>query len=133
MAKSGNKSARLRRSVIGVVVSYAIAIQSIIAGFPGIALAAGADESLPAFELCHGLNGDQSGPGAPAGLLGRIGGDHCMFCDAGSHIALGAPRLDIYHRVDVDFRTVDWALDRRNLSISYKYSIAQPRGPPPSV
>jgi hypothetical protein len=130
IAKYGSKCGRLRRSVIGIVVSYAVAIQSIITGFPGIAVPVNADENLPALELCHGLNGDQSGPAAPAGLPGHTGGSHCIFCYAGSHLAVCAPPR-LYHHILGDFRTVDWALDTRYLSFSHDYLIAQPRGPPP--
>src|SRR5437660_82721 len=97
MAKYSNKSARMRRCVIAIVISYAVAIQSIIAGFPGIALPGGADENVSVFELCHGLNGDQNLPSTPSGIPGHIGGNHCIFCYAGSHVALGSPPPDVYH------------------------------------
>jgi hypothetical protein len=134
MAKNGNKSERLRRGVIGIVVSYAVAIQSLLVGFAGILQPASADESFSAFELCHGLNGAQSAPGAPNGVPGHVGGNHCIFCYAGSHLAAGAPPPPrLYHRLDVEIRTVDWTSNTLRLSFSHNYSIAQPRGPPPSA
>jgi hypothetical protein len=129
----GNKFERLRRRVIGIVVSYAVAIQTLFVGFAGLPLPASADETSPAFELCHGLNGVQDKSGSPGGALGHVGGSHCIFCYAGSHLALGAPPSRLYHRVDVQIRTVDWTLNTRRLSFSHNYLIAEPRGPPPSA
>jgi hypothetical protein len=52
MAKYGNRSGRLLRRVTGIVVSYAVALQSLFIGFAGSPQPASADQALPAFELC---------------------------------------------------------------------------------
>ena len=133
MAKCGDKSKRLLRPLIGVIVSYAVAIQAILVGFAGLALPASATENSSAFALCHGLNGVQDAPGSPAGPLGHVGGNHCIFCYAGSQLAVNARPLRLFNHVDIEIRTIDWTLNTRRLSFSYNYSIAQPRGPPLSA
>jgi hypothetical protein len=55
MAKYGNKSGRLLRRATGIVVSYAIALQSLFIGFAGSPQSATIDQGLPAFEGCGSI------------------------------------------------------------------------------
>jgi hypothetical protein len=125
MIKFG-KSERLWRPLIGIVVAYAVAAQSLliaIGGFQPIAQASGA----PAFELCiH----DAQGAPPPAGIPGHPGCSHCIFCFAGSHHAVISSSPGLLTRVDVaivDGVRLAAAQVPPRLSA---HSIASPRGPP---
>jgi hypothetical protein len=131
MAISGHKSKRFWRGVIGIIVSYAVALQTLFIGFAGSAQAA--DKGLSAFELCHGLNGVQNTSDSPSGQLGHVVGNHCIFCYAGSNLAVDTSPPRLCHLLNVQVQTVRWPFYIRHLSSSDNYSIAQPRGPPPSA
>src|ERR1700730_4879359 len=80
---------RLWRRLTGVVVIYALVLQSLFFGLvaaPASALAAG-DGGFPAFELCQ--HGPDGAPLAPADVPGHHGDAHCIFCFAGSPHYLG--------------------------------------------
>jgi hypothetical protein len=126
MFRAGTNTRRLWRPVIGIVVAYAVAAQSLliaIGGFQPISPASGA----PAFELCvH----DAQGAPAPADIPSHPGCSHCIFCFAGSqHAVIGSPPA-VFERVNVavidGVRLVAAQIPPR-LSA---HSIANPRGPP---
>jgi hypothetical protein len=128
VTKLTGKSEQFWRSAIGLIVTYAFTIQSLFAGFAGLALPSHTEEGLPAFELC--LNGAHEAPGSPAGLPGDASGSHCILCFAGSPDFLGAPPPYRFHPVDIEIGSVHLPIgDRRLLSVN-DYSIAQPRAPP---
>ena len=125
MVKFG-KSERLWRPLIGIVVAYAVAAQSLLIVLGGFQMIARA-ETAPAFELCvH----DAHGAPAPAGIPGHPRCTHCIFCFAGSQHAVIGPSPGLLTRVDVavvDSVQVAVAQVPPRLSA---HSIASPRGPP---
>lgn len=127
MVRSGI-SKRLWRPLLGAVVAYAVAAQSLLIVFGGFALAARADAGAPGFELC--LHDGQSAPNSSGGAPSHPGCTHCIFCFAGSHHAVAAAPPAFSHRVDVEFVAAPWTSDQRALPRFYAYSIANPRGPP---
>jgi hypothetical protein len=128
MFKSGIKSKRLWRPLIGVVVAYAVAAQSLLVVLGGFSLPAQARDGAPAFELC--LHDGQTAPDLPAGNPGHSGCTHCIFCFAGSHHAVvGAPPV-VVQPVYVEIIQARWAADKHALPHFPAHSIASPRGPP---
>jgi hypothetical protein len=127
MTKLGRGSGRFWRPMIGAVVAYAVAVQSLLIAVGGFALPAHASQGALGFELC--LHDDQSPPELPAGIPDHSGCTHCIFCFAGSHHALiEAPRV-LFHRVSAQIVSDPWPADKRRL-LRLPYSIASPRGPP---
>jgi hypothetical protein len=124
----GRGWARVWRRLVGVVVIYAVVLQSVFLGFAGIAASASTDEGLPAFELC--LNGHQGGPLSPADLPGHHGNTHCIFCFTGTHHASGPPPPFSFQRINLELGNAWWTVDDWRLSDFYEYSRSQPRGPP---
>jgi hypothetical protein len=124
----GIRRGRFWRALIGVVVAYAVAAQSLLIPLGGFALPAEAHENAPTFELC--LHDTQEAPALPARNPGQSGCTHCIFCFAGSHHALvGSPPV-LAHRVDVEFIDAPRVATKRHLPDLPPYSIASPRGPP---
>lgn len=126
MFKRGNK--RLWRPLIGVVVAYALAAQSLLITVGGFAALARADTGAVAFVLC--THNSEGAPAQPPGAPVYPGCNHCIFCFAGSHHAvIGSPTV-----VAVRIRVAD--IDAAPASIAQApprlsaYSIASPRGPP---
>jgi hypothetical protein len=122
----GTKTGRLLRPLIGIVVAYAVAAQSLVIALGGFALPAYADDGAPAFELC--LHDTQSAPALPASNPDHSGCTHCIFCFAGSHHAVIGAALAVFHRVSVTVVVVprlDDGIRRLN-----RYAIANARGPP---
>jgi hypothetical protein len=116
------------RRAIGVLVIYAVLLQSALLGFAGVAASVSGDDSYPAFELC--LNGHQGGPLAPNDLPGHQGDTHCIFCFAGTHFAAGPPPLSSFRRFTLEITSIWWPLDEWRLPDFYDDSSALPRGPP---
>jgi hypothetical protein len=126
------KPERFLRSLIGVVVAYAVAAQSLLIVLGGFALPAHANDGAPAFELClHDAQGNvQAASELPAGNPDQSGCTHCVFCFAGSHHAVIGASLAACYRVGVAIVVVPWMADARSLPPPSPYSIASPRGPP---
>jgi hypothetical protein len=123
------------RRLTGIVVICTLILQSLFFGFvaaPTTALAS-LDDGFPAFELCQ--HGPQGAPVSPADLPGHHGTTHCVFCFAGTHhyLAPGPLPLSLSRQVDLKAENAWWPVDNRHASILSKYSIARPRGPPPSA
>jgi hypothetical protein len=121
-------SRRFLRPLIGVVVAYSVAAQSLLIALGGFTLPAQADDGTPAFELC--LHDGQGAPELPTSNPEHTGSTHCIFCFAGSHhVAIGTPLL-VCHRMYVEgARAPSVGTDER-LPRLPAYSIANPRGPP---
>jgi hypothetical protein len=109
------------RPLIGVVVAYAVAAQSLLIALGGFSLPAHADVAVPGFELC--LHDSQGAPALPAEAPAHPGCSHCIFCFAGSPPVL-------FSRVDVAVIDAPWVADKHSLPRLSAYSIASPRGPP---
>ena len=120
---------RLRRPLLGIVVAYAVAAQSLLLAFGGFAFAAPTDTGAPGFELClHDGQAapDSSGGGAPH----QPGCTHCIFCFAGSHHAVPASPPVLFQRFAAQFVDVSPATDQHLLPRPSDHVIASPRGPP---
>ncbi len=74
------KSQRFLRPLIGIVVAYAVAAQSLLIALGGFSLPGNVGEEAPAFELC--LHDAQDAPELPAGNPDHSGCTHCIFCFA---------------------------------------------------
>lgn len=127
MFKAGTNSRRLWRPLIGILVAYSVAAQSLLIAIGGFQLIAQAN-GAPALELC--VHDEQDHAPAPAGIPTHPGCNHCIFCFAGSqHAVIGSPPV-LFKRLDVAFidgaRLVTAQVPHR-LSA---HSIASPRGPP---
>ena len=77
------------RPLIGVVVAYSVAAQSLLIALGGFTLPAQADDGTPAFELC--LHDGQGAPELPTSNPEHTGCTHCIF--GSHHAAIGAPPL----------------------------------------
>jgi hypothetical protein len=128
MFKFGINSKRLWRPLIGIVVAYAVAAQSLLIALGGFNLAAHAGEAQPTFELC--LHGGQSSPDLPVSVPGHPGCTHCIFCFAGSHHALLSAPPTLLVRRGTDVVDPPWIADTSPLPRLSAHSIANPRGPP---
>ena len=119
--------ARFWRSLLSIVVAYAVAIQSLLIAVAGFSLPADAGQNAPAFELC--LHDTSGAPELPASKSDS-GCTHCIFCFAGAHHAVIGTAPAIFHRIDVAMVVVPWRGDASALARSTRYIIASPRGPP---
>jgi hypothetical protein len=120
--------ARFWRSLLSVVVAYAVAIQSLLIAFAGFSLPANAEQSAPAFELC--LHDASGAPALPAGKSDLPGCTHCIFCFAGAHHAVIGTAPAVFQRVAVAMVVVPWLGDASGVRRLTRYAIANPRGPP---
>ena len=119
--------ARFWRSLLSIVVAYAVAIQSLLIAVAGFSLPADAGQNAPAFELC--LHDTSGAPELPASKPDS-GCTHCIFCFAGAHHAVIGTAPAIFHRIDVAMVVVPWHGDASALARLTRYTIASPRGPP---
>jgi hypothetical protein len=123
--------ARFWRSLLSVVVAYAVAIQSLLIAFAGFSLPADAGQNAPAFELC--LHDASGAPDLPANKPDLSGCTHCIFCFAGEQDAVLGGTPAVFHRVTVAVVIAPWLGHTPGLDRLTRYTIANPRGPPPSV
>ena len=115
------------RRLIAVVLAHAVAVQALLIALGGFSLAANADQSSPAFELCsHDANGATS----PAKFPDHSGCTHCTFCFAGAHHAVIGTARSPFHRVNLAMVVVPWLGDSSGVGRLTRYTIASPRGPP---
>ena len=115
------------RRLIAVVLAHAVAVQALLIALGGFSLAASADQSKPAFELCsHDANGATS----PNKLPDHSGCTHCTFCFAGAHHAVIGTAPSPFHRVNLAVVVVPRLGDSSGLRRLTRYTIASPRGPP---
>lgn len=124
----GKISGRLLRPLIGILVAYAVAAQSLLITLGGFSLPAHAADGAPAFELC--LHDSGGNPELPAGNPDHAGCTHCIFCFAGPHHAVVGAAPVVFDRAYVKVIGVPWAADRRPIPRLRAHSIASPRGPP---
>jgi hypothetical protein len=126
MIKFG-KSERLWRPLIGIVVAYAVATQSLLIAIGGFQLIAHAND-VPALELC--VHDAQGAPAQPADAPANPCCNHCIFCFAGSLHALVGSSPILLGRVDVAVvGGVRFAASQVQPRLP-AHSIASPRGPP---
>jgi hypothetical protein len=129
------RSGRFWRPLVGVVVAYAVAAQSLLIALGGFALPARANDGAPAFALClHDSQGSvQAAPDLPAGDPDHSGCTHCIFCFAGSHHAVIGTSPAVFQRVHVAIVVFRRMADKSGLPQLRPHSIANPRGPPLGV
>ena len=128
MIRLGSGSKRLWRSLIGVVVAYAVAAQSLLIVLAGFSLPAQAKDTSPGFELC--IHDSQGVSELPAGNSHHTGCTHCIFCLAGSHHAVIAAPFVGFHRAYAEVIDTSLVADRQTIHRLPAHSIASPRGPP---
>jgi hypothetical protein len=127
MFKGGMK--QLWRPLIGIVVAYAVAAQSLLIVLGGFSLATRADTATPGFELC--LHDSQTAPALPTDAPVYPGCSHCIFCFAGAHHALIGSAPALVSRAAIAAIDVPLAADKHGPPRLSAYAIASPRGPPP--
>lgn len=120
-------SGRSWRPLIGAIVAFAIAAQTLLIAF-GLTLPARADIGISTFELCQ--HDAQDVPNAPAGDPAAAACSHCIFCFAGSHHAAIGPPAVLFQRVDIGIAATTRAFGRPPPPRLSAHSIASPRGPP---
>ena len=131
MSGLGRNGSRYWRAVLSVVVAYAVAIQSLLIVVAGFSLPADADQNAPAFELC--LHNSSGTPEVPASKPDFSDCAHCIFCFAGAQDAVLGGTPAVFHRVTVAVVIARWLGHTPGLDRLTRYTIANPRGPPPSV
>ena len=114
------------RRLIAVVLAHAVAVQALLIALGGFSLAATADQSKPAFELCsHDANGATS----PAKFPNHSGCTHCTFCFAGAHHAVIGTAPSLFHRVNLAMVVVPWLGDNSGLRRPDTLHDRKPAGP----
>jgi hypothetical protein len=133
MSEFGDIKRRVGRSLLSVVVAYAIAVQSLLIAVAGFSIPAniGLTNSgldAPAYALClH----DRSGTAEqPAGTPDHSGCTHCIFCFAGAHHAVIGAVPVFFDRVTLAVVIVPWLVREPGVLRLVRYVIANPRGPP---
>ena len=121
---------RLWRPFLGVVVAYAIAIQSLLTVLGGFAPAAQIDSAVIGLELCHQ---DAQAPVEVPAKNPDPGCAHCILCFAGAHHAVISTAPAVFHRVNFAMVLVPWLGDLSGLTRPTRHTIASPRGPPLSA
>ena len=126
-ASNGRRS-RLWRPLLGIVVAYAVAAQSLLIALGGFSLPGQAIDGPPTFELC--LHDSQGAAQPPAGIPDHSGCTHCIFCFAGAHHAVVDSAPEMARRIVVTaVETPRLLIDRGPSRLPF-YAIAHPRGPP---
>jgi hypothetical protein len=129
MARVGAMSERIWRSAIGIIVSYAVAFQSLVGG--GFLPPSISDEGLSGFELC--INGGAAGPALPPDAPRHHGDNHCTLCVVGAYQPLAVPPDSPHQRAEIKSSIVWWPAASWLLPQARRYLIARPRGPPLSA
>lgn len=119
---------RLWRPLLGIVVAYAVAAQSLLIALGGFALATPADQTPPAVVLCH--HEDQGTAELPDGNSQHAGCTHCVFCFAGAHVAVVGAKPALLHRLGAEIVKALPTAGGERLPGLPPHSIAEPRGPP---
>jgi hypothetical protein len=121
----------LARAVVGVIVAYAIAINTFAAAISGLHIAAGGNEPGQAFELCiHDAQGGPVSPGEPAD---RSCVQHCLIYSANLNLAFVVPDGSAGRTVVFETLLVSRLADDSPLPKASRYAMPRPRGPPPSA
>ena len=131
MGGFGQNGTRYWRTLLSVVVAYAVAVQSLLIAVAGVSLPADAGQNAPAFELC--LHDASGAPELPAGKPDLSDCTHCIFCFAGAHDAVIGTTPALFHRINVAMVVVPWLGDLSGLRRLTRHTIASPRGPPLSA
>jgi hypothetical protein len=118
--------------LIGVIVAYAVAAQSLLIALGGLPVPAQVVDGTSGFELClHDTQ--EAGKDAeqlPASNPDQPGCTHCIFCFAGANHAIVDASTVLFHRVDFDILVVALFGNEAPRPDAPSHSIASPRGPP---
>jgi len=120
----------LWRLLVAIAVSYFLIVQSLFVGLVGFRSVA-ADSGSPSFELCR-ITGHDT-PLSPGDAPDRHAIEHCMLCCAASDVSIGPPPQSSFCHVIVATARVWHLAGSWRHRQSAQYSIARPRGPPPSA
>jgi hypothetical protein len=123
MGGVGQNGTRCWRTLLSVVVAYAVAIQTVLIAVGGFSEPADAGQNASAFELC--LHDVSSTPEVPAGKPDLSYCTHCIFCFAGAHDAVIGTEPAIFHRVNIAMLVAPWLGDQSGLTRKSKRSSAQ--------
>jgi len=121
-------SNRLWRPLIGVVIAYAVAAQTLLVALGGFSLPASAIGSTVDVELC--LHDAADVQDFPVGNTKHSQCTNCIFCFGASHWGAIRPPTVLFHRVYLVTIKAPWTADKDSLPHLPAYSIANPRGPP---
>jgi hypothetical protein len=124
-------STRPWRSLLSVVVAYAVAVQGLLIGVAGFSMPADAGQNVPALELC--LHDTSGVPELPASKPDLSDCTHCIFCFAGDLDAVIGTAPALFHRINIAMVVVPWRGDSSGRRLPTRYTIASPRGPPISA
>jgi hypothetical protein len=126
------KSGRPWQYLIAIAVIYSFFIHSFFVGLVGAQLVASAtDNGLSGFELC--LNSDHNAPVPPGDAPDRHAVEHCMLCFGGADVAIAPPPQSPFQYVAFAAGRARHVAGNGRLRQYARYSIARPRGPPPSA
>jgi hypothetical protein len=128
MSRLGRWPKRFWRPFIGVVVAYAVAMQSLLIALGGFALAAPVNDASPAFELC--LHSNEAAPALPADAPSHAPCSHCIFCFAGANHAVIGLSTALVHIAYFEIVEVSSTANKYRPPCVADHSIASPRGPP---
>jgi len=121
-------SARFARPLIGVVVAYAVAAESLLIVLGGFSLPGSTPSGAPAVELCrHDLH---NVPELPVDNSKHSQCTHCVFCFGASHCVVVGAASAVFHRAYLEAVDAPWVSDKDGQPHLGAYSIANPRGPP---
>lgn len=131
-AAVGFRTRRALRPLIGVIVAYAVAAQSLLIALGGLPVPAQANDGTSGFELClhHTQLAGKNPEQLPASNPDQPGCKHCIFCFAGAHHAVVGVSTGLFHRVDFDILVVARLGNEAPQPNARAHSIASPRGPP---
>ena len=132
MFRLGMSSKRAWRPLMGVLVAYAVAIQSLLITLGEFAPPAHVNAGPSTFELCHydGQENFQGAPELPAGNPDHTGCTLCILCLAGSYHAVIGASPAISNLTEVEIVVARSLAGRQPLPRARAHSIASPRGPP---
>jgi hypothetical protein len=107
-------------------------MQPLLLAVVGTQLAnAAALEDFSLSQLC--LHATDGSPVAPADQTKHPADNHCLLCFSGAFHLLDAPRPVTAASVNPEFSKVRQSAHPLRLSSFSQYSVARPRGPPPSA
>src|ERR1700756_792218 len=102
MIRLSGKGTHSWRALLSVVVAYMVAAQGLLIAV-GFSLP---PDASPAFELClHDASGAPELPASKPDLSDRT---HCIFCFAGTHLAVIGAAPAVFHRVNIATVVAPW-------------------------
>jgi hypothetical protein len=120
------------RRLVSAAAIYALVMQPLLLTAVGSQLAnASAIDDLSISQLC--LHATDGSPVAPADQSQHPALNHCLLCFAGAFQLLDAPQPVTVSSASGEFSKLRQSAHPLRLSSFSRYSVARPRGPPPSA